>query len=175
MATTYTLISSNTLGSNTASVSFNSIPNTYTDLLVKFSLRASNVGTVGDLYIKLNGDSSSIYSNTNLYAETNPPASSRTTNTTSIFSAGGVGGTSVTANTFTNGEIYIPSYTASQNKATGTSSTVENNSASGFTYYLYEGAGLYRSTTAISSITFTTNLGSFVTNSSFYLYGIKNS
>ena len=48
MATTYTLISSVTVGSGgAASIEFTSIPSTYTDLVLKLSARSSrNVSTL---------------------------------------------------------------------------------------------------------------------------------
>ena len=58
MANTYTLIASNTVGSGgAASISFSSIPSTYTDLLVKISTR-DNTGSFNDMLLTFNGSGS---------------------------------------------------------------------------------------------------------------------
>lgn len=175
MANTYTLIASNTLSSSAASVTFSSIPNTYTDLVLRFSARASGSGSLAGLAIKFNGSTTSIYSNTNLLAYSASGTSDRTTNAASIPATDNITDGGGTANTFSNNELYIPSYTASQNKPTSLSSVVEKNTVTNFEWLVYTGAGLYRDTAAISSIALTTNAGSFVSGSSFFLYGIKNS
>jgi len=59
MANTYTLIEAKTLGSNTANVTFSSIPQTYTDLLLKTSLRYT--GSSADSVKMLFNNSSSNY------------------------------------------------------------------------------------------------------------------
>jgi hypothetical protein len=174
MATTYTLISSNVLTSTTASVTFSSIPATYTDLVLRLSARANGGGNLNSLNVKFNGSTTSIYSNTNLFAYSSSITSDRTTNTTNIPATDNIPDGSVTANTFSSNELYIPSYTISQNKPTSLFSVIENNSSSNFTWLVYTGAGLYRDTASISSIALTTG-GSFVSGSSFFLYGIKNS
>ena len=53
MANTYTLISSNVLSSSAASVTFSAIPATYTDLVVKTSVRETN--NSGVMLCKING------------------------------------------------------------------------------------------------------------------------
>ena len=56
MANTYTLIEAQTLGSSAASVTFSSIPATYTDLIIKASTRSARSGSSGDnVIIYLNG------------------------------------------------------------------------------------------------------------------------
>ena len=63
MANTFQLISSNILGSSTSAITFSSIPGTYTDLLLKASVRGDNNGTsIGSFILTVNGSSSSIYS-----------------------------------------------------------------------------------------------------------------
>ena len=76
-------------------------------------------------------------------------------------------------NTFSNSEIYIPSYTANQNKAVSFIGNREYNSSSSSETNATL-VGSYASTTAISSITITPPSGNFVSGSSFYLYGVKN-
>jgi hypothetical protein len=171
MASTYTLISSNVLASNTASVTFSSIPNTYKDLAIKYSLRSSLTGSGFDDFIglTLNGLSTTVYSRTALLGD---GATAQTNNTsgTNYISLGIVDGASNTANTFTSGDLYIPSYLASQNKPLSSFKADEQNAT---TAYVVVHAGLFRSTSAISSLTISSqNGGTFVTNSSFYLYGI---
>lgn len=175
MPSTYTLISSNVLTSSAASVTFSAIPSTYTDLVLRISARASGSGNLAGLAIKFNGSTTNIYSNTNLFAYSASGTSDRTSSAANIPQTDNINDGGTTSNTFSSNELYIPNYLAAINKPTSLSSVVENNSASNFAWLVYTGAGLYRDTTAISSIALTTNAGSFVSGSSFYLYGIKNS
>ena len=171
MATTYTLISSTVLTSTEASVTFSSIPATYTDLALRLSARSS-ANSVDDLfYIRLNGVTTSLYSYSNISGDGSSSSSSRGSGSPLAFSYLLNGATS-TASTFTNFELYIPSYTVSQSKPIGSFGARENNASSAL---LLATASLFRSNPAISEITALPGFGSFVAGSSFYLYGIKNS
>jgi hypothetical protein len=174
MANTYTLIASNTLGSSAASVTFSSIPATYTDLVLKVSVRSTRAATSNNFDMRINSDSSSLYSYTYIYGSGSSAASSRSSNDTSFFIST-MNAANSTSSTFTSAEIYIPSYTASQNKPLGSFGAFENNSST--TNEIDANAHLYRSTSAITSLTLYSGLGSFSfdTGSSFFLYGIKNS
>lgn len=177
MANTYTLIASNTLGSNQSSVTFSSIPNTYTDLVLRYSGR-TNAGSSNDfLQLRINGLSTTIYSDTVLYGTGagGNGVSTQSTSAAQLYAPRfGLDGANATTNTFSNSEIYIPNYTASQNKPISAFGVTENNTGSDA--YVSIGAGLIRETGAISSIELTAITGpNFVTNSSFFLYGIKNS
>jgi len=77
-----------------------------------------------------------------------------------------------TANTFTSGEFYLPSYTVSQNKPSSFFLATENNAIAATITSL---AGLWRNTATVNEIKFDTAGTSFVSGSSFFLYGIKNS
>ena len=69
------LISSQTLGSSAASVTFSSIPATYTDLVLKVSVRSDVAATADTLFMQFNSITSG-YSETNLYANSaNTPGS----------------------------------------------------------------------------------------------------
>lgn len=169
MATTYTLISLNVLSSSAASVSFTSIPATYTDLVVRMSTRNIGANTGNTLKLTFNADSTTKYSDTSLKG--NGSAASSTRNSNSAFFDFGLNpGASSTTNTFCNTEIYIPSYLVAQNKAMSVFNIDENNTTAAD---LNAGAGQYRSTTAISSIEFTGG-SNYASGSSFYLYGISN-
>lgn len=175
MPSTYTLISSNVLTSSAASVTFSAIPSTYTDLVLRMSVRANSNITINTIKLTANNNTSSVYSYTRLYADSggNNIYSTRSSNNTSIGVqfADDNGNTS---NTFGSIEIYIPSYTANQNKPISSFGVAEDNvSGNGGISAM---ASLFRSTTAISSLeigNYSTTL--FNAGSSFYLYGIKNS
>jgi len=169
MPSTYTLISSNVLSSSAASVTFSAIPSTYTDLVLRISTRVNYASVDGNILIRFNGDTASNYSYTFIYGNGTSLVSSRGS-TTRIIAASSTQGSSATSNTFASAEIYIPSYLVSQNKPVSIDSATENNATEA---YRGATAGLWRNTAAITSI----NLegGDFVSGSSFYLYGIKNS
>lgn len=172
MANTYTLISSNTLSSSAASVTFSSIPATYTDLVLRASVRSDSVGTtIHDFTYRINGSSATAYSKTQLTGN-GTSAASYAQYTTRFILENTLDGASATANTFGNIEIYIPSYTASQFKPIGHFGVSENNATLAGINTM---AGLYTNSTAISQIECYTSGYNFVSGSSFYLYGIKNS
>ena len=174
MASTYTLISSNVLSSSAASVTFSSIPATYTDLVLLVSGRFDISNNGGRL--RFNGDSSALYSWTRIVgtgaaAESNNNATYGSPYDTFIYFSP-INTSTQTSNTFSTNEMYIPNYTISQNRQVSLIGANENNSSSAF---IVAEAGLYRSTTAISSIALTSDGGgNWVSGSSFYLYGISN-
>ena len=170
MASTYTLISSQVLGSSAASVTFSSIPQTYKDLAVSISVSTDAASNATNYFgLVINSDSSSLYSMTILQGNANSASSysdfsypySEIYNTTT---------TNDTANTFSSVEMYIPNYKSTANKPLSNFGVGETNAT---TIQMQALAGLYRNSIAISSLTFTVKFGSnFVTDSSFYLYGI---
>mgnify|MGYP003342157445 CR=1 FL=1 len=85
-----------------------------------------------------------------------------------------LGSANNTANTFSNGELYIPNYTSSSQKFISDDSVRENNATSGIDFL---SAGLWTGTSAINTITLRVYGGSanLVQYSTFYLYGINNS
>ena len=63
MTTTYEFIAKNVLSSNTSSITFSSIPQTYTDLVL--IINGGNTGAV-QVAIRFNGDTGNNYSNQSL-------------------------------------------------------------------------------------------------------------
>jgi hypothetical protein len=137
--------------------------------VLRVSARSDRANTQDDIRITFNSTTTN-YSYT--YLRGNGSAAS------SSFSAsdpwtwfGNIDAANATSNTFANGELYIPSYTATQNKPAGAIMAMEDNATASF---LTANANLWRNTAAISSINLALGFGSFVSGSSFYLYGISN-
>jgi hypothetical protein len=169
MANTYTLISNNVLSASAATVTFSAIPNTYTDLVLRWSAQAGG----SSIYVTYNSDTSSStnYSYTLIRGDGSAVDSFRETGTYYQW----IGAQPTTGSVFSNGELYIPNYTSTGNKPASAYVVRESNTTT-ISNGIMETATLYKGTSAISGITFTTlGGGNFVSGSSFYLYGIKNS
>lgn len=171
MANTYTLISSNTLSSSQASVTFSSIDSSYTDLVLKWSVRTDYGATRTGFKLTANSITSG-YSETYLLQYSSTATSGSYTGN-AYFWGEYIDGTGATANTFGSGETYIPSYTVSQYKPMSLFSVAEGDSTTDTG--MYAKALLLSQNAAISSLTATANTGNFVSGTSFWLYGIKNS
>ena len=172
MATTCKLIAKNVLGSAAASVTLSSIPATHTDLLLLVSCRGdTNVGSAPqygtDFYLRLNGDTSN-HSSRVLVGKGN---SAYSTNPSSI--RGVLTLPRATSSTFGNTEFYIPNYAGSTKKSVSVTSVQESNHANDV--YIECAAGLWDSTSAVTSLEVWPYSGNFVADSSFYLFGITKS
>jgi hypothetical protein len=170
MANTFELIASSLISTNTTTVTFSSIPGTYTDLKLVISGRSSNnaySSAWSDTNLYFNGSNTSLsirdLAGTGSSATSNPG----TVITIRIPSSG------TTSNTFGNAEIYIPNYAGSTNKSSSVDLVTENNATQSRTELQ---ATLWSNTAAITSISIQGIDGAqFVPYSNFYLYGIKNS
>ena len=166
---TYTKIASNTVGAGgVASVTFSSIPSTYTDLLVKVSARCAAGGAFSGLVIAFNGSSANY--TLKWLGDAGGGAVSYNYGSFGYNHLFYITGDGATADTFANGEIYLPNYASSNYKSLSADGANENN-ASG----IYQGvsAGLWSSTAAINSLTFTSG-ANFKQYSTFTLYGVSN-
>jgi hypothetical protein len=166
---TYTLIEKKTAVNNTtAAYVFTSIPQTYTDLCLKVSAR-NNENNYGGYQIWINGQSSNnSYQQFRGYGST-VGAASRTdmidiANLTTLGDPSGY---------FSGDEFYLPNYTLTSNlKSVLVDScriTNDNN------YSIRMSCGVQAATAAITSISITLDTDHFLSGSTFYLYGIKNS
>ncbi len=147
-----------------ASVTFNSIPQTHTDLIIKASPRGTNSSTSIETLISFNGVTTNLSSRL-LYGSGAAVGSTTNTNIAGVSSSA-----SDTSNTFGNLEFYIPNYTGASNKSLSVDSVSENNAT---TAYAYLTSGLWSNTAAITSITITPAAGSWAQNSTFSIYGVK--
>jgi hypothetical protein len=157
MATTYTPIATQTLGSAAASVTFSSISGTYTDLILVFNGTESANQFVA---FQVNSDTGSNYSWTRMYGDGTSTFSSRGSSTT--FGRLGIGDP-------TNRTLTI-SYFMNYSNTTTYKSVISRSN----TDFVGAVVSLWRSTSAITSITaLTTTADTFTVGSTFTLYGIK--
>ena len=173
MATTYTLISSVTVGSGgAANITFSSIPATYTDLVVKMSLRTLHTNGPDDWYVRVNNVSTgSVYSYKLLWG-TGAAAGNQQGSSQNEIYAGFVDWNNSTASTFASAEMYFPNYAnTSYAKSISIDGAYEQN---GTTAYAYLNAALYNQTTAISSIQIVGYNANWAQYTTAYLYGISN-
>ena len=149
MAKNYVLLETVTVGAaGAASVTFNNIPQSgYTDLVVKFSARGDTTGG-GGVSFRFNGATTG-YSERLLYGTGTSALSANTSSQTAlVWGLSDASGS--TANTFSNGELYVPNYTSSNYKSVAIDSVDENNATAA---NIYMDAGLWSNTAAITSIT----------------------
>lgn len=160
-----------TVGAGGASVvTFNNIPQTFTDLTMVAAGRAAGAVVSVDWIISgISGDAGNNYSVTQIYGTGSGQASQRQSNIGYML-AGFVPGASATANTFGSASFYFPNYTSSTFKSVIADSVTENNGTTGWQAMM---AGLWRGTGPITSLTISTaGGGSLVQHSTFTLYGI---
>jgi hypothetical protein len=153
---TFEPIATTTLGSAAASVTFSSIPGTYTDLV----LVASGTAT-GDFStsFQFNSDTGNNYSATLLYGTGSAAASGRNSNT-DVGYAGRVG---------SNGSVSIHHIMNYANTTTYKTAISRGNNPSNITM---ANVCLWRSTSAITTVKLNCDGGNFSTGYTFTLYGI---
>lgn len=157
-----------TIGSGGAGgVTFNNIPQGFTDLKLLLSVRDSASAIQWGFNLFFNNNTTAIYSTTTLRGTGTSVSTSRfvNQNTMLLFD---VPGSQATTNTFSNTEIYIPNYTSSNLKSVIADSVMENNNASS---WLGLNAGLGQTTSAITRLDVTA-AGNWIQNSTVTLYGV---
>lgn len=170
MALTYDLISTQTTTTATSSVTFSSIPQTYTDLVVVVRHK-HNTLTSNSLGFRLNGDSGNTYSWTYYYDN-------------GTTATGNLSGRNVNYN------AAYPAWFVTAGTTEGALTTIQLLDYSNTTYYksyisrgnavstntTYPGVemnvGAWQGTSAITSIEFLVG-GDFASDSTFSIYGIK--
>lgn len=160
-----------TVGSGGAStITFSSIPQTYTDLVLKISARSDSASAgYSPARINFSGDSATNYSSTYLQGYGSSVFTGRYTSLT-YLTLDGIARSTITANTFSSADLYIPNYTSANYKSFNWELAGENSSTTVSDLLL--NGGLWRSTSAVTSITLTFIGENFVQYSSFSLYGV---
>jgi hypothetical protein len=153
-----------------SAITFSSIPNTYTDLKVVYSLRSTNSDVNEIIKLTFNGTTS----NRSVLRVESYGSGGITATTNSVMFAYMANGNTATSNTFGNGEIYVPNYAGSTVKSASTDGVNENNATSAIIGFA---ANLWNDTAAITSITFEpgTTSQTWMQYSTASLYGIIKS
>lgn len=162
---TYEPIATTTVAVAAASLTFSSIPSTYTDL--RIVLTATSVaGGNPDVYMRFNGDSGTNYSNTLL-------GGNGTSATTGGYTSTAVAYIDTTGISTTNPHVYsvdVFSYAGSTYKTALTRVAEDNNGSGSINNFVF----LWRSTAAITSVSFLlSTTGMFAIGTTATLYGIK--
>ena len=166
MAATYEPIATTTASGSSATITFSSIPSTYTDLVLVVGSVSTTSGAP-NITLTFNSDTGTNYSNTLLEGTGANATSTRRTSVANItegnaISLGGTNPSTVTYN--------IMNYAN-----TSTYKTVLIRTAYPTTTYTGTSAvvGLWRSTAAINAMALNLGAGNFSSSSVFTLYGIK--
>jgi len=159
MPSTYEPIATQTLGTAAASVTFSSIPSTYTDLIIVVGSVATSGGNNCRYYYN-SDNSSGLYSRTTLSGNGSTASSSRGTGSNYNFAAYA---------TTTQGINIINIFNYANTNVFKTS-IIRGGVADDSTLTR---VNLWRNTNAITSITVDTDGSTWVAGSTFTLYGIK--
>jgi hypothetical protein len=158
------------LTSSQASITFSSIPQTYTDLYLVISSRTNFGATTSSLGIFLN---SAAADTSYRYLRGTGTASNSTSDSgRQDFYIGETPATNNTSSTFGSHHVYIPNYATSQPKIMNSEGVTENNSTAAFQFI---SVGQCTKTAAITSVTvrgFEGTSGDLVQYTSATLYGI---
>jgi predicted secreted protein len=160
MATTYEPIATANGTGSSATITFSSIPGTYTDIIIM----GTSKGSFNDenINIRFNSDTGANYSWTILDGNGSSASSDRNTTSNNTYIRGGVSGTSNSANIFQiNNYANTTTYKTAITRANNTGAR------------LRAVVGLWRSTSAITSISLVNDSGNFSTETTFTIYGIQ--
>jgi hypothetical protein len=165
---TYELIATTFGTGSSGTITFSSIPATYKHLQIRATPKSNDTNAIGNLSMRMNGDSASNYSWHFLQGYGTGAWSSNGTSA-SFISLRDYLGTSGSLH----GAIIIDLLdyaNTNKNKTVRAFSGLTNGSTQNQVSLV---SGNWRSTSAVTSLTLTAGLGSFVTPARFSLYGIK--
>lgn len=161
LPSTMTPIATFTATGSSTGMTFSSVPQTYTDLVIVCSLTAGNTG---DAYFRFNGDTSTNYSDTVMRGNGSASSSVRDTSAAGI-DIGPV--STITGSEVGTVMINLMNYANATTYKTCLIRFSEGGS------WVNAIVGLWRSTAAITTIDITSRAGNWGSGSTFTLYGIK--
>jgi hypothetical protein len=169
MATTYEPIATAT--GTTSTITFSSIPSTYTDLRLSINARVNNQPDA--FFIRINGDNASNYSSISIISSGGTPSVGQFANSSWMLLAS----VNTAQTEFGSYQFDFFGYANSINKTVLISTNNNINSASTGNGLVASTIGMWRNTAAITSISFTSvNMNGFDNTTMYYtatLYGIK--
>lgn len=163
MPQTYEPIATTTLGSATGTITFSSIPSTYTDLILVASLIPAS-GAYH--YLRINGDTSSNYSHTRITGSGSAAQSAR-----SGFNNEGFVAFDYNTNNYSKPVLYklqFLNYAGSTFKTYFAEASMDTNGSG----TVIRTVGLWRSTSAITTLALVQATGTWSAGSTATLYGI---
>ena len=168
----YESIATFTLGTAASSVTFSSIPSTYTHLQIRYLAKTSRSAVNDYAKLEINGDTTT--SNYRSHTLNGDGGSAYAGTTANAIEIGGFPG-NTNADMFGAGVLDFLDYAnTNKYKTIRMLSGFNQNSASTGTSWVGLDSGLWMSSSAITSIKITPGVGpNFVANSQFALYGIK--
>lgn len=166
MPATYEPIATTTLGSAGLTITFSSITSAYTDLRLQIVWRKESTGLNQPIGLQFNSDTGTNYSTTFLYGDGTAAGSNRATSQVRVFNFTNSNDSSTTIPMLASIDIF--SYAGSTNKTALCAISGDKNGSGA----VERQVGLWRSTSAINSITITTPSGNFATGTTATLYGI---
>jgi hypothetical protein len=164
MPSTYTPIATTTLGSDTSTITFSSIPSTYTDLILVCNNIQSDVAgsSINDGRFRFNGDTGTNYSQTRISGDGSTATSARLSNENILY----VGVIPQASNTVKALNIlHIMNYS----NTTTFKTVLCRGNGGGF---VRANVGLWRSTAAINEVSIIYPSQLYKAGSTFTLYGI---
>lgn len=161
MATTYDSIATTTLGSAASSITFSSISSAYTDL--RLVVVGGTSTATFEIWFRVNSDTGTNYSQTDLYGNGSAAGSVRLTSADHIALSNTAPSTPTEFMT-----VDLFSYAGSTNKSVLVTDSNDKN-GSGF---VYRRVGLWRSASAITSVTVLAEAGTLIAGTTATLYGI---
>jgi hypothetical protein len=154
-------------------ITFNNIPQNYTDLVIHISARsATNIGIIaGNITMSFNGDTSNVYGGTWLRSINTGPNTftNGATATSSMAGAGYITSAGATANSYSPSIITIYNYTSSFYKNL-VAKTWPSTNAQSYDSSNYRFCGVWKNNNPITSITM--NAANWTTDSVITIYGV---
>jgi hypothetical protein len=164
----YYSIATQTVGSGGASsITFSSIPSTYTHLQVRLFGRQS-IGGFDQAHLQFNSDTGNNYASHQLYGDGASAGAGWTTSTNKI-SIAAFPGSNQNANVFAGSIVDVLDYTNVNKYTTTRALAGVDNNGNGYTWFT---SGVWMNTAAINTITLICG-GNFVQYTSAALYGVN--
>ena len=164
-------IAKTVLGTNTATVTFSSIPQDFTHLRLVAMVRSTKASLLDTMNMTVNGDSGTHYEYASMTVSNGGTSSFATSSSadSKLIVSDAICAGSAAANVFSRFQMDIPYYT---DTVAATKNITATNNAATNPLIIAGGNWIPTSSAAITSLSLTVGSGSFLTASQFTLYGL---